>query len=498
MIWRELLEMAEDKGITIWIVGGYLRDLFLGRDSHDLDLLVETEALNLARQLADRLAGTFVPLDPVRGVGRVVFRQGTMKSIDVAQIQGLTLEQDLKARDLTINSLALPISRQTLPWLDQLVSQAAERPLAARESLGPFLVDVCGGLEDLSNGLLRTNSLEILQQDPLRVLRVIRVGTILNFELEENTYSWLRVAAPGLAAVSGERVRDEVFHLLNSSHAAKGVEQAVELGILPVIFPEMALMADTAQNHHHKVDVWVHCLTTLRSLEELITWEELLPAELRKPLLDRLNSPFGKTGRTYSQLLKWVALFHDVGKPASRGIREDGRITFYGHDKAGSEVIQKMALRLVLSNREAYWAKKLVAMHMRPLMLYNAKGAGRQARYRFFRDLGEEALEVLALSLADMAAKNVFVPDQEEQSGYIGFVSELCREFLSRPEPLFPKQLVTGRDIVQLHPDISRSAIGQLLKKIRDKQGDGSIVTREQALNFIREVGEPVKGKMLK
>lgn len=489
MIWSELLQIGEHRGSTIYVVGGYLRDLFLGRVSHDLDLLVETAALDTARLLANRLWGTFVLLDAQRGVGRVVCSHGSFLEIDVAQIQANSMEQDLRARDLTINSLALPINQQTVTNLTTLEEYPVGSPewTAARDALGFHLVDPSGGLGDLEAGVLRTNSLEILQQDPLRVLRVLRFGTVLGFGLEPQTGSWLKVAADGLTNVSAERIRDEVFSMFTSPQAANGVDQAAQLGILSGFWPEAATMKSTQQNHHHNVDVWVHCLTALRCLEQLLSQADLIPQDVRLPLLARLDKPFGRTGRTFRQLLKWVALFHDVGKPAARGLREDGRITFYGHDKAGAGLIHHMASRLALSNKEAQWAKKIVTMHMRPLMLFNAKGAGIQARYRVFRDLGDEALEVLLLSLSDMEAKMVFSADREEQIPYRKFIIDLCREFLTQPENLFPQPLISGRDIMASCPDIPQNTIGKLLQKVADVQGAGKIATRDQAIAWVQE-----------
>lgn len=484
MIWNEILQIGEHRGNTIYIVGGYLRDLFLSRESHDLDLVVETAALDTARMLANRLWGTFVLLDAQRGVGRVVCSHGSLKEIDVAQLQATSLEQDLRARDLTINSLALPINEQTVTHLTTLEGcpVGSQEWLAARATLRPSLIDPSGGLRDLEAGLLRTNSLETLQQDPLRVLRVIRFLTALSFALDAQTRDWLTVAASGLINVSAERIRDEVFSIFSSPQSVKGMELAAHLGILPNFWPEAETMKSTKQNHHHTVDVWVHCLTALGCLEQLFRQPDLIPKDVRAPLVARLEQPFGRTGRTYGQLLKWVALFHDVGKPVARGVREDGRITFYGHDKAGSHLIQQMASRLALSNKEAQWAEKMVAMHMRPLMLFSAKGAGSQARYRVFRDLGDVALEALLLSLADMEAKMRFSAEREEQLPYRNFIFDLCREFLAKPEALFPQPLIGGRDIIEYCPDIPQNAIGQLLKELADKQGAGTITSREQAL----------------
>lgn len=501
MLWKEIENTITAGNHECYVVGGFLRDLYLGRPVHDLDLVVESGALKLARELADRVGGSFVLLDAEHKIGRVIcndlqaicnteIQNTEIREIDLAEFQGPSLEADLKARDFTVNALALPLNRETLQNLqDMLITRPqSEDWQLTREKLLANTLDPCAGLEDLKRKLIRAQSKEVFRQDPLRMLRAVRFSCQLGWPLEETTQAWITEYHEEIHKVSAERIRDEIFAVLKQPAAAAYVKAATDdLGLWPVIWPEIQAMADTEQNHHHAVDVWVHCLTTLESLERILANPRELPGDIRKGLFNQLKKPLGRCPRRRQDLLKWVALFHDVGKTRTKGRRPDGRITFYGHDRAGGEIIAAMAHRLMLGNKETQLAQRLVTMHMRPLQLYSLNQVSPKARFRFFRDLGSEAIEVLLLAMADFEAKVAFRGSREELADYRQFIYDLLRLYIRRPARIFPPKLISGKDIITYFPGLPHKLIGKILDEVYEAQGEGKVTTRAEALAWLEE-----------
>lgn len=485
---KVISEAAAKQGTDCHIVGGFLRDVFLGVVPGDADVVVSKAALEFGRDLADRLNGSFVLLDAERQICRVVLKNGAIKGIDIAARQAPSLEQDLRNRDLTVNALAVPLNTDTVPVLEQALALSGTAPdlQSVHTALRKLVIDPTGGLADLERRTIRVCSAQAVASDPLRLLRAVRFAAGLNWPIEASTKKLLTLSARCLKTVSMERVRDEIFSVLQQPNACEYVESAANVfGLLPAVWPEIRKMAETQQNHHHAVDVWTHCLATYRAVERILANLQEFPDQIEKAVHRELEQPLGRTGRTVLLLLKWVALFHDVGKIRTKGVRSDGRITFYGHDQAGSRLITEMAKRLTLSSREVWMAGQLVALHMRPLQLFSLKHPTRKAYFRLFRDLGPHTVEVLILALADMEAKVAFRGTAEELALYRKFICSLLDAYIQQPEDIFPPQLLTGRELLAMYPDLPKAEIGKTLAEVREAQAEGWIKDRAAALKWL-------------
>ncbi len=488
MIWQAIEEIFDESEREGYLVGGFLRDSYLGRPVHDLDIIVPTGALEVARSLADRLGGSFVVLDAQRQTGRVVCHRQEINVIDIAEYQGNSLEVDLLSRDLTINALALPINRANL--VDLATLHITKRDSAKWQRLKQDLIsktlDYSDGLADLDRQIIRLQAERVILADPVRMLRAVRLAGQLAWPLEHHTKQWIIQHAGLLSSVAPERVRDEIFTVLALSNSAQFLQTLVlELGILQQTWPETILMEATEQNHHHAVNVWIHSLKTYECIERILNSPQDFPEDIRKPLFEQLTKPIGRFPRSREQLLKWTALFHDVGKTRTQGRREDGRITFYGHEQVGGEMIVKMAQNLMLSKIETQLAHKLDALHMRSLQVFSLKQIPRRARFRLFRYLGEEALEVLLLALADMEAKLAFRGTQQELEEYREFIFSLMRLYISKPEVIFPPKIISGKELISLYPHLPKASIGKILNDINLTQGIGKITNRDEGLAWL-------------
>jgi len=445
------------------LVGGAVRDAKLPRARRpapaDLDVAVESGALDIARRVAARLGGAFVPLDPDRGAARVLTRG---MCLDVTDWRAPTLEADLAARDFTVNALAVSV-----------------RELSSRGRAG--IVDPTGGLADLRARRLRVHDPRVLTEDPLRTLRGVRFEAALGFRLTAKTAQAIRAAAPGLAGVAAERVRDELLALLALPRAARALRRLDALGLLRVIVPEIEAMRGSTQPAPHRFPVLEHSLravagadTVLEHLRELRPFGDELAAHVAEEL---------GGGVRRAQILKLAALLHDVSKPETRRLI-DGRIRFFEHDVLGAARARAIADRLRLPARARGVLEKLVRHHLRPGHLAAAGGVTPRARYRFYRDLGEDTRDLLLLALVDAAAVTGVSPRSIWRRATI--VRDLLRgwEETSRAGAEAPP-LVRGEDVMARFGIPPGPEVGRLLERAREAQGLGLVATREEALAYL-------------
>jgi putative nucleotidyltransferase with HDIG domain len=465
-----LLELAGPER-PIWLVGGALRELLSGHVAGDLDLAVGGAALELGRRLADRLDAAFVVLDATRGAGRLLGRS-TDLAMDLVDLRAPTLEGDLRARDFTVNALAAPIG-------DLLRDGQTE------------VVDPTGGLEDLTRRLVRLCGPTAIADDPLRALRGVRLAMRAGWRLTPETEAAIAEGAPLVARVSAERLRDELVGILTEAHAASGLRALDRLGVLPVLLPESLAMRATAQPLPHHFDVWEHSLRAVEGVDALLVdLDALAPwgAALREHLGEELGG-----GLTRREVLKLAALFHDVSKPETRALDGD-RIRFIGHDAAGARRTGAIAERLRLPRRVGQVLERLVAEHLRPMHLAQAGAISRRARFRFFRDLGDEARDVLLLSLADAAALTGASP----LDVWAGAGGEVVRTLMAGVEAetaaAAAPVLLRGQDVMEAFGLPPGPEVGRLLARAREAQALGLVATREEAIEYLRRGREARDG----
>ncbi|PYN71530.1 MAG: hypothetical protein DMD97_27065 [Candidatus Rokuibacteriota bacterium] len=443
------------------LVGGAVRDAGLRgmtARSGDLDVTVESGALAIARDVAARLGGAFVPLDPERGTARVLVRGACL---DLADWRAPTLEGDLAARDFTVNALAVEL-----------------RPLL-RDGRAP-VIDPTGGLADLRARRLRVPDPRVLLDDPLRALRGVRLEATLGFRLTPPTARAIRAVASQVTTVSAERIRDELLAMLALRRAAWALRRLDTLGLLGAIVPEIEAMRASPQPAPHRFPVLEHSLRAVAGADELVAW---LPAlrPFGEELAAHLAGELGG-GVTRRQILKLAALLHDVAKPETRRVI-DGRVRFFEHDVIGAAHARRIGDRLKLPTRARGVLEQLVRHHLRPMHLAAAGGVTRRARYRFFRDLRDDARDLLLLSLADASAVRGESPRAVWRRA--GLVHELLRGWEERPVGAAAPPLVRGEDVMRRFGIAPGPAVGRLLDRAREAQALGLIATREEALAYL-------------
>jgi len=443
------------------LVGGAVRDAVLGRvrrDGVDLDLAVPRGALALARRVAERGRGRLVPLDDQRGTARIVLGAGR---IDVADFRAPTLEGDLAARDFTVNALAVSI-------------RALVRDGRAA------VVDPTGGLADLRARRLRLPHPRVLDDDPLRGLRGVRLEATLGLRLTPTSARAIKAAAPRLAGVAAERVRDELLELLAQLRSARALRRADALGLLTVILPEIEPMRVTTQPAPHRFPVLEHSLRAVDGADQVVARPgDLVP--FGEELGPHLAAPVAG-GVTRGQALKLAALLHDVSKPETRRAI-GGRVRFFEHDLIGAERVRDIGERLRFPAAVTGLVERLVRHHLRPMHLASAPTVTPRARYRFYRDLGPDTRDLLLLVLVDAAAVRGEAPRRAWRRASL--VRDLLAGWSEQQEIAAAPPLLRGDDVMR-HFDLTPGPeVGRLLRRAREAQDLGRVSTRDEALAYL-------------
>jgi putative nucleotidyltransferase with HDIG domain len=462
--------VAETLGRPVWLVGGAVRDLLLGRALHDVDLALPAGSVTAARRLADRLEAAYVPLGEPHGMARVVVLGTAAIHVDLADLRGPGLEADLAGRDVTINALAVDL-------------------VALLRGPAP-IQDPTGGVRDLAARRLRACRRSAFVDDPVRVLRVLRLAHQLEFDIDPETEALARATVPALASVSAERVRDELTHVLRLLRSAPAVRQAEAWSALKAILPEIGPMRDTPQSAPHRFTVWEHSLRALEAAEALLGDLRLLaPHDAR--IAGHLAEPLGG-GLTRREVWKLAVLLHDVAKPETRGVDPDGRTRFLGHDRLGAARVSTIASRLRWPGRAAEVLAHLVRHHLRPMHLGMLDEVTHRARYRFHRDVGEEVPALVCLTIADAAGTDGRAPGLV----YQGATRTLLESLLAGGDPAAREAaeppLVRGEDVMHALGLLPGPQVGQALRRAREAQALGLVRTRDEALAWlVREPAPP-------
>ena len=453
-----------------WLVGGAVRDRALGRSGGvlDLDLAVEGDPREAAGAIARAGNAASFPLSAEFGAWRVVARDGSWQ-VDVEALRGGSLEADLALRDFTVNAIAEPLA-------------------------GGPPVDPLGGLADLAAKRLRMVSPRAFADDPLRVLRLVRLALELELRPDRATSRAAAAHASGLRSVSPERVFVELRRVLAVETAVRGVDMLRELGALAVVLPEVEALRGVEQSRFHHRDVYGHTLEVLEHAVELTVPGTPPPAELgetiaaqwaevdaflREPLADEL---------TRGEALRWGALLHDAAKPPTRGVLADGRVTFIGHDAAGAELARELLTRLRTSERLRSHVAGLVRHHLRlGFLVHEPQPLPRRSVYAYLRATGPVEVDVTLLSLADRLATR---GDRSRESiaRHVAVAGPLLADALRWREQGPPQPLVRGDELARELGIAPGPALGALLEELAAAQYAGEVATREQALQRAREL----------
>lgn len=470
---RVLLQIAPDA----MLVGGVVRDLLLNKPVRDLDYVVPAHAQRSARHLADVLGAAYYSLDEGRDIGRVIWQDasGSTLVIDVAAWQAPTLDEDLRARDFTINAMALRANGE--------------------------LYDPLGGYRDLQQGWLRPCSPLSLQNDPLRSLRGVRFLLQIDLQPIPELADIIKAAAPLLPTISPERRRDEWLKILRQPAPERAFFWLEKWELLPHILPEMLSLQGLAQPLPHVYDAYEHTLavlTWMARIDEALRTGQTPTAALDAHIYAAL-APYQPVLAAYLQSelaaehprwlwLRFAALAHDWGKAPTAQHDARGRIHFHGHESVSAELAGRWLNDYHCANVERKFVTVVCRHHMRPVMLLaQATPPSPRARFRFLRDAGNEALAVILLHIADHCATLGPTLTPKTLQPYLALTLDLVRPLLeAKHHEAMPSPLLSGKDLIQRFGLNPGPLIGELLAGLQEAQAVGDVSSLDQAFAWVQ------------
>ena len=458
----------------VWVVGGAVRDAIRGREIHDIDLVVRGDAEPVGRAVADFLGGTPVVVD-AWNITRVALPPevdgGRPFIIDINGHHG-SLDDNLGSRDFTVDAMALPL--RCWDTDDRFDS----------------IVDPLGGKGDLVRGVLRATSDEVFQEDPGRMLRGVRLASRLGFRMEPDTARAIRRDAHLLDRVSAERVRDEFMAILEADGARVQLEVLDRLDLLCRVIPELEATRDCDQPRaHHYWDVWGHLLHCVEYAEEVTAGHRNNAIYTMAPWTANEDVHFAEMvgdGHNRRTVLKLAALLHDIAKPQTKGPDQNGRIRFLGHSEQGAEMVQSRLPALRMARRTTDLVSTMVQHHLRPSQLRERDSMpSARAIYRYYRDVGDAAVDTLYLAMADFLAARGPELSPERWNNYARMIATVLEAGATPPaREEGARALVNGHDLMDTLKLPPGPRIGALLDRLREAQAVGEISSREEALSL--------------
>ena len=523
-----------------YLVGGSLRNILLGEPCSDWDIVTGGDAPALARQLADKLGGFYAYLHekacrvvvPPLTTQKDDVEVGQEVIFDISSLKGNTLEHDLRQRDFTVNAIAAP--------LDEIVRSIELGEYGIQEEgKGGYkrgaplhFIDPLHGMGDIVARRLKAVDGEVFRHDPLRMLRAVRLMMRYTLEMDGWTEGLLMRDSVLLTQAAPERVHDELYAILAPDGARERLQFLDDHGLLTVLIPEFVPAREMSQPNPHHWDVLQHSLQAVGMWEKLVELLQQPAEEIRQSPLEQmrqvrqspdeiresemenaeecnlveiqalLREAEGQGIFSFAALsapaMKLAVLLHDIGKPATRTVDEDGAVHFYGHPQTGVPLALQVMKRLKASTKDCRLVQQVTAHHMRPGQLGVSGPVTPRAVRRFFVDLGPTGIFVALFSLADhLATRGPLLGSAEEegQGGskagswrqHVEVVCGLLRDYIRNWEKLLPPRLISAEELMkrlQLSPG---PIVGELLEQIAEAQAEGVIHSKEEALWFAEE-----------
>jgi tRNA nucleotidyltransferase/poly(A) polymerase len=436
----------------VYLVGGSVRDLLIGRQPLDLDLAVAGNPRAFAQRLATHTGGRLVPLGkPGLMLYRIVRGSQVM---DVSAVAGQSISDDLQRRDFTINAIALDVASGDI-------------------------IDVCGGRADLAAGRVRLVSRSAFEQDPVRLIRAFRMAAVLGFEVTPETTAAVRDQAMLITKPAGERIRDELLKILETGRAADAITQMADCGLLSAMLPELAGLCSERPDQKTRCSCFGHTLKAFSEIENLLADPRtVIPYDI-DPVVWSLDS-------IPAAILKLAILLHELVRPSV----DRNNLGRFQSPPVDCDAVKTICARIKLSNRLTHYVDFIARKHRWPLLLFEAhrrKRLSNRAVNRFFMMSGDKTPDLFIHAAADAAGGTCEIGHQEQT--FAGFARGLLRRYFTEflPRKNSPP-LLTGRDLIELLGLQPAPIFKSLLTRIEADRLAGRLQTRDAAIRRVKKM----------
>jgi len=435
-----------------YLVGGSVRDFLMGKNFVDRDIAIKG-AENFAKKLAEELNATFIVLDPEYKIFRLVL-EDKINYLDISEIQGEGIEDDLSRRDFAMNAIAIDL-------------------------LSGEIIDPYNGQKDIENKVIRHIKDSNFEEDPLRILRAFRFMSTTGFDLSEEVKSCIEKYKHLLFTPAKERINYELMKTFGGCKCSETLLAMDEFGILEEIFPQVREMKKVPPNTHHHLDLFHHVVETVRNIDELY---ENAPDDV-KSHLDKTD--FGGFSRLNH--IKLAGFLHDIGKFSTWTIEDTGRHRFIKHDDVGAKMVIPFLKEWKFSKRQIEYISLMIKNHIYPSNVIVAPDLSEKVMMRYLRKMGVNVIDNIILAKADrLSARGEDITDVMVKENLDG-LDKLLSFYFDKKETLKPlPKLLDGLEIMELKNIKQGPNLGKIIDALKEAQISGEVNTKDEAVEFVK------------
>lgn len=455
IILKQVMPFIKDH--KAYLVGGFIRDIILGLDSLDRDIIVENcDVEELAKKICKGLDAHFVPLDPENKIYRIVLKD-KLNYIDLTAPIGKNIEQDILRRDLTINAVAFDLQKNEF-------------------------LDLANGIKDIENKIIRGISEQNFIDDPLRLLRIFRFYSKFGFKINEELKVLVKKHASNIEKPAKERINTELIKLFEGKYADIALKEMDDAGLLEYILPIMNDVKQIPPNTHHHLDLFGHSIETVKQVQKYYE-NAILP--VKEHLEANLLGSASQLG-----FLKLAAFCHDIGKPSTWTIEEETeKHRFFKHDEIGSKLIIPILKDLKFSKKQISYIQKMIKYHIYPSAVVCQEPSSEKSQMRFFRKMEDYVIDVIIIAAADRLSAQGPEISKEHISRNLNGLNKLLEKYFEIKEDIKPlEKLIDGTEIMELLNIKASKKLGNIIKALKEAQICGDITTKSEAIEFIKQL----------
>jgi len=453
-----------------YLVGGAVRDFLMGKISVDRDIAIKN-AENFAQKLAKKLDAVFITLDSENKIYRLILKD-KKNYLDISELRGNSIEDDLLQRDFTINAIAYDLSKCEF-------------------------IDITGGINDLKNGILRHINEKNFIDDPLRLLRAFRFIAATGFEPDEALFNIIKRHKDLIKEPAKERVHEELMKMFGGKYTEKALLSMLDTDFLQLIFPFVEDMKKVPPNSHHHLDLIHHVIETVKQIE--FQYENIKYEDVKT----HINSvEFGGFPRINH--IKLAGFLHDIGKYPTWTLEDNGntvwrisdglpfpndaglRHRFIKHDAVGAKIVIPLLRELKFSNKQIDYISEMIKQHIYPSSVISSPNLDNKVMMRYIRKMGESVIDNIMIAKADrLSAQGPDVTNEMTKNNING-LDKLMNFYIEVKPTLKPiPKLINGIEIMNILKINQSPLLGKIIKELHDAQINGDVSTKEEAIEFI-------------